>query len=628
MSNPDYQLDLPVLVSGEDLPIPVTDNAPREEFARDKKYTEWHNIASQRHIRDLALDPINGDLWLATGGGVLHWFAGKDRFTRYASEHGLPGNSVFAIAVDGSGQVWASSEHSGLYYLKNHIWQLYGILGDVKVSYLTTNSTGKLWVGTANGIYAITSPERKPVLELPPAGFPPRAMAIATPSGSIAINNDNDIWLCNATGVHHYQNSAWIPAANGTQPDILTLALQGNNLWLGTFRELIRIDLTTNTPHKIDTMPYGEVTAITTCSQGVWVTCGGQVGFATENSWKPLTNKRFNTPITSLVAASDEEVWIGTHDGLWRGGKESIRRQLTDTPPDVIGSSPERFFCNLVQALSVQQFADHSILWIGTTRGLFRYNLSIDDWRRDGRFDTQDIRAIINIPEQETVWVASWSKGLQGLTPKNQLQAVSDISEPILALTAGSDNYWAVGIDGLYRYHNSTWTRVIANLELPVKGWLQSISQVVADHTWLGTSAGLLLYKPDSKQLSQITGSLGSADIRYLLAIKQGNSELVFVGIKQGLYIGNLDTWEPVSELENRQITALVYDDQILWVGTDRGLFGLQCQDNSWQVINEFNIHNSGLGENRVIAIAISRDDSGEARLWVGTACGLSCYSY
>jgi ligand-binding sensor domain-containing protein len=320
-------------------------------------------------------------------------------------------------------------------------------------------------------------------------------------------------------------------------------------------------------------------------------------------------------------------VWIGTHDGLWRGGKESIRRQLTDTPPDVIGSSPERFFSNLVQALSVQQVADHSILWIGTTRGLFRYNLSIEDWRRDGRFDTQDIRAIINIPEQETIWVASWSKGLQGLTPKNQLQAASNISEPILALTAGSDNYWAVGLDGLYRYQNSAWTRVLANSELPVRGWLQSISQVVADHVWLGTSAGLLLYKPDTEQLSQVTGSLGSAHVRSLLAINQGDSELLFVGTNQGLYTGNLDKWEPVSELENRQITALICDDQILWVGTDRGLFCLRYGDNGWKV-DEFNVGNSGLGENRVIAIAISKHDSGEARLWVGTACGLSCYRY
>ncbi|PAX58317.1 ligand-binding sensor domain-containing protein [Brunnivagina elsteri] len=635
MSNPDYQLDLPVLVSAENLPILVSDNAPQEEFPKDKKYTEWRNIASQRHIRDLALNPINGDLWLATGGGVLRWFGGKDRFTRYASEHGLPGNSVCTVTVDVSGQVWVSSEQwakcatgilpgghfRGLYYLENDIWQPYRYLEEVKISCLTTDSTGKLWVGTDSGIYAIANRESKPVLELPPAGFPPRAMV---------INKDNDIWLCNATGVHHYQNSAWIPTANGTQPDILTLLLQGNNLWLGTFRGLIRINLTTNIPDKIDNMPPGEVTAIFPCSQGVWVACGGQIGLVTENSWKPLTNKRFNTPITSLVTASDEEVWIGTHDGLWRGSKENIRRHLTDTPPDVIGSSPERFFCNLVQALSVQRLADRSILWIGTARGLFRYNLAIEDWRRNCRFDTQDIRAITNIPEQETIWVASWSKGLQGLKPENQLQAASDIPEPILAFTVGSGNYWAVGLDGLYRYNDSAWTRVITNLKLPVKGWLQTFSQVVADHAWLGTSAGLLLYKTNTKESSPITGSLGSADVRFLLAINRGESELLFVGTNQGLYAGNLDKWESVSELENRQITALVWDfnDNSLWVGTDRGLFRLQYRDNSWQVVNEFNIHNSGLGENRVIAIAMSAGDSGETQLWVGTACGLSCYRY
>ncbi|NJR17790.1 MAG: hypothetical protein HC785_20085 [Calothrix sp. CSU_2_0] len=621
MSNPDYQLDLPVPVSGEDLPIPVSDNAPREEFAKDKKYTDWHNIASQRHIRDLALDLNRGDLWLATGGGVLHWFPGKDRFTRYASEHGLPGNSVYAIAVDGSGQVWVSSQQLGLYYLKNDIWESYRYLEEVQVSCLTTDSTSKLWVGTDSGIYAIANPESKPVLELPPPGFPPRAMA---------INNDNDIWLCNATGVHHYQNSAWIATANGTQPDILTLALQGNNLWLGKFRELVRIDLTTNTSPKIDNMPYGEVTAIAPCSQGVWVACGGQVGIVTENSWKPLKNRRFNTPITSLVAVSDEEVWIGTHDGLWQGGKDNIRRHLTDTPPDVIGSSPERFFSNLVQTLSVQQIADRSVLWIGTARGLFRYNLSIDDWRRDGRFDTQDIRAIFNIPEQETIWVASWSKGLQGLEPGKQLPTASKISEPILAFTGGRDNYWAVGIDGLYRYDDSTWKLAIANSDLPVRGWVQSVSLVVSDRVWLGTTAGLFLYTPDSKQLTPVTGSLGSADVSVLLAIARNDSELLFAGTKQGLYAGNLDKWETVPELENRQITALVWDfhDNSLWVGTDRGLFRLQYRDNTWQVVNEFNVRNSGLGENRVIAIAISRDDSGETQLWVGTACGLSCYRY
>ncbi|MBD2604780.1 hypothetical protein H6G81_09635 [Scytonema hofmannii FACHB-248] len=624
MSSKDYQLDLPVPVGGEDLPIPVADTAPQQEQPSDKAFLEWGNLVSQRHVRHLAFDPTQGNLWLATGGGILHWKLELNRFVRYASEHGLPGNSVLAVTVDSMGQVWAAHEQFGIYYLKNDTWRPYRILGEVKVSCLTLDYTGKLWAGTASGIYAINTPDRKPAIELPPAGFPPRAMSIV---------DENDIWLCNAQGVYNYKNASWMRTSDSVQPDVLTLARQGENLWLGTLRGLVRIDLTTNKSHQIDTTYPGEVTALAPHPQGVWAACGGQVGLATQTGWTPLTEKRFNAPITSLLAGRNDQVWIGTHDGLLRGEKKQIFLHLTDNPPDVIGlASREKSpptFSSLVQALSVQQFADRSILWIGTALGLFRYDLFTESWRRYGQLASQDIRAIITSQDQETVWVASWSSGLHGLKQQNELQTAPNISEPILTLTAaGSDRYWAIGLDGLYHYKDSAWVQVISNTELPVRGWLQAIAQAVTDHVWLGTSAGLLLYKTDTKRLTPITGNLGSADVRSVLAINQDGLELLFVGTNQGLYVGNLDKWEYVSKLENRQITALVCDDQNLWVGTDRGLFCLRCQDNSWQVVNEFNIHNSGLGENRVIAIAISAGDSGEARLWVGTACGLSCYSY
>ncbi|WP_026735946.1 ligand-binding sensor domain-containing protein [Fischerella sp. PCC 9605] len=633
MSNQDYRLDLPVPVGGEDLPIPVTDNAPQQEPAKDKAFLEWHNYASQRHIRDLAFDPVRGDLWLATGGGVLHWLPGFDRFTRYTSEHGLPGNSVMAVAVDGSGQVWAAHEHFGLYYLKNDIWRPYTILGEVKVSCLTTDSTGWLWVGTTNGIYAINSTDRKPVIELPPAGFPPRAIASLLHSRQNAVAKENDIWLCNAQGVYHYHNSSWVRSTDSVQPDILTLALQGKNLWLGTFRGLVRIDLTTNQPHKIDTMPSREITTLAPYSQGVWAACGEQVGLATETGWTPLGDKQLNSTITSL-AASDEQVWIGTHDGLWRGGKEGMHLHLTDTPPDVIGlPSPEHSpatFSNLVQALSVQQLQGRSILWIGTVRGLYRLDLFSETWRRYGQLGTQDNRAITTSTEQKTVWVASWSSGLHGLTQKNELQTAPDISEPILALATKNAQYWAVGLDGLYHYKDSVWVQVISSKELPVRGWLQAVAQGVTDHVCLGTSAGLLVYKLDTKQLTPVSGTLGSADVRSLLAIGRGESELLWVGTSQGLYVGNFSNWESVSELEKRTITALVWDSNAssLWVGTDRGLFRLLAVGNSWKIANEFHIHNSGLGANRVTALAISTGEDGETKLWVGTPCGLSCYTY
>lgn len=90
-----------------------------------------------------------------------------------------------------------------------------------------------------------------------------------------------------------------------------------------------------------------------------------------------------------------------------------------------------------MQALSVQQLADRSILWIGTARGLFRYDLFTENRRRNGQFGTQDIRAILNIPEQDTVWVASWSKGLNGIKLQNKLQAAMEYPLKFAGFTAG-----------------------------------------------------------------------------------------------------------------------------------------------------------------------------------------------
>lgn len=73
--------------------------------------------------------------------------------------------------------------------------QPYRILGEIKVSCLTLDSTGRLYVGTASGIYTINNPGHQPSIELPPAGYPPIAIAIA---------NENDIWLCNAQGIYCY----------------------------------------------------------------------------------------------------------------------------------------------------------------------------------------------------------------------------------------------------------------------------------------------------------------------------------------------------------------------------------------------------------------------------------------
>ncbi|MEC4888072.1 MAG: two-component regulator propeller domain-containing protein [Scytonema sp. PMC 1070.18] len=196
------------------------------------------------------------------------------------------------------------------------------------------------------------------------------------------------------------------------------------------------------------------------------------------------------------------------------------------------------------------------------------------------------------------------------------------------AIALGNLQYWAVGLDGLYQHKGSVWEKVLSNQDLSVRGWVQAVSQAVRDRVWLGTSAGLLSYQPDTKQLSTVSGHLSNADIRSVLAIVVDESELLLVGTSQGLYMGDSANWESVPDLENRTITTLALDSHgnVLWVGTDRGLFRLFVQDKS-RKIDQFDVHNSGLAANRVIALAVNTDESGETKLWVGTPCGLSCYT-
>jgi ligand-binding sensor domain-containing protein len=623
MSNNNDTRDLPVLLRTENLPIPAPDAAPCHEIA-SPYHPQWLNLASQCHIRSLAVDPICGDLWLATGGGILRWWAGLDRFTRYASEHGLPGNSIKSAIVDGSGQPWAIYESTGISYLNSDTWQPYIPLTGIPVSCLCVDQTGKLWVGTGEGLYGVKAPTDEPTrVELPLHSPPPRSIAITTP---------DDIWLCTAQGISHRQKDTW--KRYNTIPTILTLVRQGNNLWLGTLDGLIRIDLNTSQYY-----PAGEhrteVSALAPTAQGVWAACGRQVGLATEDSWTPVSGKACER-VTSLVPAHDNGVWIGTHAGLQWANSTTSRFQLTELPPDVVGvrspNEPPTTFSNLVQALAMQYLPNTTLLWIGTARGLFRIDQSTETWRRPGQLGNQDIRATAMSTSGQSLWISSWSSGLYNVLPPSSLVAELPVSDPITAITAGleSGGGWAGGLAGIYGHNGTTWALVISAQKLPDAAWVRALAQTRADCLWVGTSMGLLTYNPSTKIVASATGMLGSTHIQSLLAVPTESSATLWVGTRQGLYHGQPEAWQPVAGLENRAITALTADRQAnrIWVGTDRGLFCLRHTNGTWSIDDEFTVETSGLAHDRITALTLDVSPSEATRLWIGTPCGLSAHSY
>src|SRR6266700_4123638 len=399
MSKNEDRYDLPVLRVGDrDLPIPVRSIEPRHERVQAIAHPAWFNLASQRHVRDLAIDPIKGDLWLATGGGVLRWRSGFDSFTRYSSEHGLPGNAIRAVGVDGNGQVWAAHEECGLCYLDGDIWCLHPELVEMKVSCFSRDRNGYLWVGTVNGICAIDRIQG-PIYKLPSVSVPPRM---------ISAVNKYDIWLCNARGAFHFDGNTWVHHIS--QYGILTIACYGGKLWLGTMSGLALVNLTNGEMNRADTWPIGEVSALSPADDGVWAACGLKVGLATEIDWMPIGGQLPRTRITGLTQLDKDEVWIATHDGLMRGTSSEIKLHLTETPPDVIGrhsfdpQRPPAAFSNMIQTIALQHLAQGDLLWIGTASSLFRLDLFTESWKRYDQWGLRDVRALIADTTKGDIW--------------------------------------------------------------------------------------------------------------------------------------------------------------------------------------------------------------------------------
>jgi ligand-binding sensor domain-containing protein len=639
--NDDYKLDLPVeRWDDRDLPVLAPGKAAYHERAI-KIHKSWSNLVSQQHVRSLALAPLSGEIWLATGGGILRWQQGLDRFTRYTSEHGLPGNSVAAVAVDGNGQVWTLAP-AGLYvvpagstdrltipqrlfYFDGDAWRSYAMLETSMASCLSVDSTGRLWIGTVDGIYAIGSPYNAPLIEYPlPPGYLPRAMTIV---------GKNDAWLCNARGVYQLEGTDW--THRSPRLDILALARQGQNLWLGAIGGLARIDLAENEPHQTRAWPAGEVTALAPATDGVWAACKGQVGLATDSDWTPLNNCDLvqGARITCLAPAGNDKMWIGTHAGLLHGRSDKVRFHLTDAPPDVIGpvlpERPPETFSTMIQALAVQQVKNHAILWIGTPRGLFRLNLFTEGWKGYPQRSLRDIRALVSGDTQEDMWAASWSGGLHRLAK----QTVQEFCPgPILAMAQGLDStLWAAGLDGLYRGDGSTWTLVVPANRPPLsaKGWMRAVAQTRTGRLWIGTSTGMLVFNSETDTLDKADGVLGNADIRSLLIVPDDESEYIWVGTARGLYGGCPGNLKSILGLGSLAVTSLAWDGSagMLWTGTENGLFRLVNEGSGWQVVDKFTTHNSGLAANRITVLALNTSETGEVSLWVGTPCGLSCYT-
>ncbi len=80
---------------------------------------------------------------------------------------------------------------------------------------------------------------------------------------------------------------------------------------------------------------------------------------------------------------------------------------------------------------------------------------------------------------------------------------------------------------------------------------------------------------------------------------------------------------------EDEILNSLLWDenDGILWAGTRQGLIQVINSGNEWGISKKLTAMDSGLASDHVTVLELDHD-SGKRNLWIGTPCGLSCYTY
>ncbi len=116
--------------------------------------------ANEVAVMDIKQSP-QGEIWVASYGGLGKYDSIKDSFTWYRREHGLSSQYITSLAFDQEGGVWCGTSGVGLNYFNKSEVKSYsideGLLGRNISSIFYYNKTKTLYAGSEFGLNAIQS---------------------------------------------------------------------------------------------------------------------------------------------------------------------------------------------------------------------------------------------------------------------------------------------------------------------------------------------------------------------------------------------------------------------------------------------------------------------------------------
>ena len=263
-------------------------------------------------------------------------------------------------------------------------------------------------------------------------------------------------------------------------------------------------------------------------------------------------------------------------------------------------------------------------LWIGTDRGLFRFDgftfVQVSFSSLVGA-STVPILGLLT-DASGALWIRV--QGLDVLRQKDgKFETVAygtgPLSSHVTAISKDRNGGVLVSdvIKGTFRFEGENTQRVATPQMLPGSSPVISIAETPEGRIWLGTlGASLFLLQNNANASAATAGNAAFPERKINCLLPISNHDLL-VGTDNGLYHRNDQGYRREalpSSLGNLQILSLLQDrDSNVWVGTDRGLVRINAKGASFSA--EKDLRGNG-------AINVLFEDR-EGNVWVGGTSGL-----
>lgn len=485
----------------------------------------------------------------------------------WLTEHGLPQNTVHAIAQTPDGYIWIGTEE-GLARFDGVKFTVFDKQNtpEFKSNYIRTllaDRQGALWIGTAQGLVRMLNGK-----------FTVFTRDDGLPSETIqAIHEDRqgNLWVATATGLGLFKSGGLTTFT--TRERLISGSIQAlfedtdGALWIAT--------------------PYG----VGRVNDGKFTNYAVRDGLGS-NSVRAIQQDR------------DGVLWFGSLAGLtsFNGSQFTTYTTRDGLPND--------------RVISLQADRDGGLL-IGTAGGLCR--LVKGRFTGFSRGETLSTSTILSLLEDRegNLWIGTESGGINLLkdtkfttyTVKNGLS--NDLVKAIHEDQQG--NTW-IGTEGggLNLLKNGKLT-VYSTRDGLSSNVVQALFSDNAGNLWAGTPEGLNRFNQGKFTVYTSADGLANNDVRSIYADRRGN---LWIGTRGGLTRmrnGVFKTFTEVDGLPNDLITTLHEDTRgNLWIGTFGGLGRLTNEEFTTFTTRD------GLSSDAIISL---HEDS-DGTLWVGTNGG------